>query len=131
MKKRPTSVTVIAWLLIISGGFTLIMTAMGIGNPLTIEIMSKSPLPIYVQYAMAFTGLTITLTSGIAMLNRQNWGKLAYVISTPIFFMIGIVTSPMKAAMIPGFFVFLIVSFFLFRPKANEYFACEEKLKNA
>ena len=129
--KRPTSVTVIAWILIVSGGFNLVMTAVGMGNPLTNEFLSKSPLPISAQYAMAFISLAITLGAGIAMLKGQNWGRLTYVISCPIFFIVGVVTSPIKAMLIPGFILFLVAAFFLFRPKATEYFAAETPSKYA
>ncbi len=49
MKKRPTSVTVIAWILIVTGGVSLVATTAAINNPVTLELMSKSPLPIPVQ----------------------------------------------------------------------------------
>jgi hypothetical protein len=41
-------------------------------------------------------------------------------------FLIGILTSSLKEAMIPGFVFFGVVGFFLFRPKANKYFSDTE-----
>ena len=123
MKKRPTSITVIAWILIVMCGISLITSTISLNNPMAKELMSRSPISIPIQYAMMYVGLLIILISGIAMLKGQNWARLLYVIWSIIGFVIGIATSPMKAAMIPGFVVFLIIAFFLFRPKANEYFA--------
>jgi hypothetical protein len=123
MKKRPTSITVIAWILIVMGGISLIASTISLNNPMAKELMNRSPIPIPIQYAMMYVGLLITLISGIAMLKGQNWARFLYVIWSIIGFVIGIATSPMKVAMIPGFVLFLIVAFFLFRPKANEYFA--------
>jgi hypothetical protein len=57
------------------------------------------------------------------MLQGQNWARLLYVVWSAVGFVIGIVTSPIKAAMIPGLVVFVVMAFFLFRPKANEYFS--------
>jgi len=75
---------------------------------------------------MMYAGLLITLVCGIAMLKGQNWARLLYVGWSIIGFIIGMATSPMKALMIPGVIVFLVVAFFLFRPKANEYFKATE-----
>jgi len=86
------------------------------------ELMSKNAMPISIQYAMMFAGLLITFICSIAMLKRQNWARILYVVWSIIGFIISITTSPMKAMMIPGIILFLIITFFLFRPKANEYF---------
>jgi len=131
MKKRPTSITVIAWILIVMSGISLITSTISLNNPMAKELMSRSSIPIPIQYAMMYVGLLITLISGIAMLKGQNWARLLYVIWSIIGFVFGIATSPMKAAMIPGFVVFLIIAFFLFRPKANEYFAGTEVQSDA
>lgn len=131
MKKRPTSITVIAWILIVMSGISLITSTISLNNPMAKELMGRSLIPIPIQYAMMYVGLLITLISGIAMLKGQNWARLLYVIWSIIGFGIGIATSPMKAAMIPGLVVFLIVAFFLFRPKANGYFAGTEVQSDA
>jgi hypothetical protein len=131
MRTRPTSITVIAWILILLGGISLVTTTLVINsavidNPAVQELMSKSLIPVPVQYAMTYIGLLVTLVSGVAMLKGQNWGRWLYVVGTALGFLIGIVTSPLKGAMIPGFVVFVVVTFFLFRPKANKYFSGEE-----
>jgi len=123
MGNRPRSVTIIAWVLIVLGGISLITTTLMLDNPQARELMSQNLLPIPLQYAMTYISLLIMLISGIAMLKGRNWGRYLYVIATGLSFLIGVVTSPMKAALIPGFVLFVIVCFFLFRAKANEYFA--------
>lgn len=122
MKKRPTSITVIAWILIVSGVLTAISSTISLNNPMVKEILSRSLLPLQVQYVMMYVGMIITVISGISILKGQNWSRYLYVIWSIIGFAIGITTSPMKVAMIPGIAVFLVFAFFLFRPKANEYF---------
>lgn len=120
--QRPTSITVVSWILIVTGGLTLITSTFSLMSPITQDIMSKSPIPISIQYIMLYVGLLITLGCGIAMLKRQNWARLLYVGWSIFGFIIGIATSPMKIMIIPGILIFLIYAFFLFRPKANEYF---------
>jgi len=126
MRTRPTSVTVICWILIVMGGISLITCTLMLSNATAKELMARNPLPMSVQYAMMYLGLVIMITSGLAMLQRQNWARLLYVIWSAVGFLVGVATSPMKTAMIPGFIVYLVVVFFLFRPKANLYFAGSE-----
>jgi hypothetical protein len=52
MMKRPTSVSVIAWILIVMSGISLVTSTMSLNNPLARELMAKSLLPIPLQYAM-------------------------------------------------------------------------------
>lgn len=136
MRTRPTSITVIAWILILWGGISLITMTLVINNgmidrvmvdnPAARELMNKSLIPIPVQYAVAYTDFLIRLVAGVAMLKGQNWGRWLYVVGAAAGFLIGIITSPLKVAMIPGFVVFVVVTIFLFRPKANQYFADQE-----
>ena len=130
MRTRPTSITVIAWILILMGGISLVTTTLMINsvmtNPAVRELLSKSPIPVPVQYAMTYVALLVMLVSGVAILKGQNWGRWVYVVGTALGFLIGIITSPLKSAMIPGFVVFVVVAFFLFRPKANKYFSDRE-----
>lgn len=131
MKTRPTSITVISWFLIVIGGISLILTTVMINNPEALALMEKNPIPIPLQYVMSYAGLLVMVISGIAMLKGKNWARLLYVIWSVVGFAIGIATSPMKAAMIPGLIVFLVVAFFLFRPKASAFFVPREIAENA
>ncbi|MFC1825616.1 hypothetical protein ACFL9T_23130 [Thermodesulfobacteriota bacterium] len=126
MEKRPTSVTVVGWILIIMSGISLITSTLTLNSPATDELMSQSPMPIFLQYAIMYLGLLITLVSGIAMLKGGNWARFLYVIWSVVGFMIGLATSPVIVMMIPGFVIFVIVTVFLFRPKANQYFRGNE-----
>ncbi len=122
MKTRPTSVTIIAWILIALGGISLITSTLMLKNAAARELMARSPMPLSVQYAILYLGLLVTITSGLAMLKARNWGRLLYVIWGAVGFLISVTTSPMKTAMIPGFVVYLVIVFFLFRPRASQYF---------
>ena len=121
--KRPTSVTIIAWILIVLSGLSLVTSTLTLNNPVAQDLMAQSPLPLSVQYAMLYVGLALSIVCGIAMLKGQNWARFLYVVWTAISLVIGFATSPMKAAMLPGLVVFVIVIVFLFLPKANAYFS--------
>lgn len=122
MEKRPISVTIIAWILIVTGGISLITSSASLNNPTVKELMARNPIPIPIQYAMMYVGLLILIASGIGILNKQNWARLLYVVWGAVGLIVSLVTSPMKTALIPGFIFFAIIVFFLFRPVSNQYF---------
>jgi hypothetical protein len=128
MKIRPTSVTVISWILIAMGGISLITTTMMliIPNPRVQELMAQSPIPVPIQYVISYAGLAVMIISGLWMLKGQNWARLLYVIWSALGLVIGLATSPMKAMLIPGVLIYGVVVFFLFRPKANQFFSKPE-----
>ena len=122
MGKRPKSVTVIVWFVIVTGVISVFTTLSSLNNPIVKELMSKSPLPASLQYALTCIGLAIRVISGIGMLKGQGWARLLYVVWGVFGFLIGLLTSPMKVAMIPGFVIFVITVFFLYRPASTQYF---------
>ena len=121
--KRPKSVSIISWLLIIASIISLVSTVASYGNPIAHELMAQSPIPIPLQYVMTFVGLTLMLVCGIMMLKAKNWARNLYVAWSVFGLIIGVITSPIKAMMIPGAVFLGIVAFFLYRPKVNSYFA--------
>lgn len=131
MRKRPTSITVIAWFLIVSLGFSLLVVTAMINNAMVRESMNKSPIPIPVHYAIIYIGGLLTLSSGVAMLKQHNWARYLYVIAASGGVVFVIITSPTIQAMIPSIAIFIGFTFFLFRPKANEYFSNPEPTSDA
>jgi hypothetical protein len=122
MMKRPTSVSVIAWFLIVTAVLTGLSSIYAMNDPLTQSLMAKSVLPVSVQYVLMYVGLAITLAAATAMLKGKHWGRLLYLGWGVVGLVIGALTSPMKAALIPGAVMLIIFGFFLFRPKATAYF---------
>lgn len=124
MRKRPTSITVIAWYLIITGCIATITSAVNINNGLVKWIMEENPMPIPIQYAIIGVGLLVTLISGLGLFKGWNWARILYAAWGVVEFSIGMMTMPpfLKLSLVPGFTVFSVVVFFMFRPKANEFF---------
>lgn len=77
------------------------------------------------QILMLYTafGMLVAMGTGIAMLYQQNWARLLYVGWNSVGSVLGLATSPVPLRMIPGILMFVIYAYFLFTPKANEYFA--------
>jgi hypothetical protein len=98
-------------------GFTL-------KNPDTLGIMKASTsLPISVLMGLALVNGVVIIICGAAILKRINWGRIAYVAITGVILLITFVTSKQShLAYIPQIAIFILVTFFLFRQKANLYF---------
>lgn len=122
MKERPTSVSVISWILIVMSGISLVASLFMMNNPMAQEMMAKTPIPIPVQYAMLYVGLSVSITCGIFMLRGANWARLLYVGWSTIGFVISFATSPARATLVPGVVVLGVIVFFLFRPAASAFF---------
>ena len=122
MGKRPESVTVIAWLLIVSGVISAFTILSSLNNPMAKELMSKSSLSIPLQYAIMYIGLAILIICGIGMLKGKGWARLLYVTWGAIGFLTNLISFPMKVGIIFGLIFFVIIVFFLYRPASNQYF---------
>ena len=118
MNKRPTSVTIIAWLFIVVGVVFL--------NDSWNDLKVKGTLQ---QFMLTFFRMLFPFISGIGLLKRQNWARFFYLICWIFLFVIHILRNiyilrnPMTPGFIGGTVLFLITIFFLFRPKTNDYFA--------
>ncbi len=120
---RPTSLTVIAWLLIVSCVLSVASFVMAHGNPAAENVMRQGVLPLWLQYAIGYFGMAVQLVCALAFLKGKAWGRTLYIGWGVIGLVIGFATSPMKLALIPGAILFAIVVFFLLRPAANAFFA--------
>jgi hypothetical protein len=87
------------------------------------DLMNKSPIPIPIQYVMLCVGLVISIVAGISMLRGKAWARLLYVAWSSIGFVTSLATSPVKLPLLPGIVVFGVMVFFLYRPRANEFFS--------
>ena len=123
MKKRPISITIIAWYLIVVSAFGMIFNIVSLSHPMVKKMMTKNPMPIPLQLLLIYIGLLITFVSGIGMLNKQNWARFLFVIWGATGFLIQLFISPMKLALLPSILIFIIIALFLFRPAANSYFS--------
>jgi hypothetical protein len=123
IRKRPTSVTMMSWVLIAMGGISLLAIFSRVGNAQAAAPIAHGPIAIAAQYAVSFGSLLVPIVSGAAMLNGKSWGRLLYTIWSGVALINGIVASPSRLLMIPSGLVYLIFVVLLFQPNANRFFA--------
>lgn len=127
MAVRPTSVTVVAWILIVLSTFgflSMAMMASMIHSPLIQQTLADNPLSPLAILVVGFLGTLVTLLCGIGCLKRWGWARYVYVIWSPAGTLFNFFTSPYsKLLMIPGVVIFVAVAVVLFLPEANAWFA--------
>lgn len=128
MVSRPTSITVIGWLLIIIS----ILSALGYlsialqqNDPQVQEALKTSPLPAPVQFGIMVAGIAIQFACGYAMLGGKNWARVLYIAWTLLGMCVALFTAPEKLLLLPGVAIFSVIIFFLYRPTANAFFAAD------
>lgn len=129
MSGRPTSITVIAWILIAIGILDIVGRAVSMlrnnpaANERTAEWMAKIPVPIPIQHTMSIAGTAVSLVCGYFLLRGRNWARYLYVIWMILGAFYSLVISQFKFMLIPGMAFVVLISYLLFRPPANAFFA--------
>lgn len=121
--KRPLSVTIIAWILIVLSIISIIGIGLTAHSHLTQEMIKKtSMLSPLVLYVISFITLLINFVCGIAFLKGKNWSRYLYLITSLIGITINLITSEMRTMIIPSVVFFIIIILFLFIPKNTNAF---------
>ncbi len=120
--KRPKSVTVVSWLLIIRGGLTLIYLLVWVA-PVSV---SERHIPVLLVVLVAsLINSVFWLVTAIGMLKGHNWAKILYLAVTPIIlvssFLSGI-EGPLRMSAILWVIFYLILFFALTTSEATAYF---------
>lgn len=127
MSPRPTSVTVIAWLLIVLSGLgflSMAMMSMLIGNPIMQQTLASNPLPPMAVLSVGYLGSLVGLLSGIGCLKRWGWARYVYVVWCAVSVAFNLYTTRYSALLlIPGVAICLVVIVFMFLPKARAWFS--------
>ena len=118
---RPISIGVIAWITLVSNAFALLLLGsilfvnkFAVNNPVVQEMISKNPIPTPVEHLTLFSDVIISMVCAIFMLRGANWARLLYICWGAFSLVIAFSTL--------GIVFYLVVVFFLLRPKASAYF---------
>lgn len=119
---RPTSLTIIGWLLIVMGIFGLISQLTMQDNPAVQQVLAESPLPASVHMILGIIGAIVGVVSGYGVLKGMNWSRFLYVGWSAVGLVIGLLTTPFTSIMVLSLVFVGVFAFFLFRPAANDWF---------
>ena len=123
MEKRPLSLTIIAWVLIVISVLALVGAFTMGSNPAMMKMIDEMHLSLMVEQAWTVLGVIINLIVAYGILKGQPWSRVLYVVWGIIGLVVGFFISPMKAALVLSLVILVVISIFLFSEKANEWFS--------
>ncbi|WGS52960.1 hypothetical protein LFL96_32845 [Paraburkholderia sp. D15] len=122
--KRPVSLTIVGWLLIVLDAANLIFVPLMLSNPITLAVLSEYRVPPGVTILIGLIVSVLCIVAGIAVLKGRQWGRTLYVGATLAGYIISLATMPSHSLvpLLPSFLVFVLFAFLLFRRPATAYF---------
>jgi len=123
MQKRPLSLTIIAWVLIILSLLALVGVFTMRSNPAMMKMMEQVPVSLMVYQSWTVLGVIIDLIVAYGIFKGQPWSRVLYVVWSVIGLGVGFFITPQKAYLVFGLIVLVVISIFLFSEKANDWFS--------
>ena len=123
MQKRPLSLTIIAWVLIILSLLALVGLFTMKSNPAMMKMMEQVPVSLLVYQSWTVLGVIIDLIVAYGIFKGQPWSRVLYVVWSVIGLGVGFFITPQKAYLVFGLIVLVVISIFLFSEKANDWFS--------
>ena len=122
-QKRPLSLTIIAWVLIILSLLALVGTFTMASNPAMVKMVQEMHIPLAVEQAWTVLGVIINLVVAYGILKGQPWSRVLYVVWGIIGLVVGFFLTPQKAVLVLSLVILVVISIFLFSEKANDWFS--------
>ena len=122
MEKRPLSLTIIAWVLIIFSLLGLVSVFTMGSNPEMVKMLDQMHISLAFEQAWTVLGTIINLLVAYGIFKGLPWSRVLYLVWGVIGVIAGFYLSPMKAAALLGLVLFVVVCAFLFTNRANEWF---------
>lgn len=129
--KRPVSVAIGCWFLIIGSLSALVSAYLGRNDPAMLAGMGHSVIPAEVQYAILLFSQGITLVAALAMLQRQRGARTVYLVWGVIDIAFCLATLPLKMHVLPGALTFAVICALLYSQKSNAWFSPRKAANDA
>ncbi|AQR70486.1 hypothetical protein BZG29_20805 [Janthinobacterium sp. LM6] len=131
MLKRPVSVALSCWFLVIGSLSALVSAFLGRHDPAMQAWMTDGVIPAGAQYAILLFSQGITLVAALAMLQRQRGARTVYLVWGVIDIAFCLATLPVRMNVLPGALMFAVICAFLYSPKANAWFSPRKAANDA
>ena len=129
--KRPVSVAISCWFLVLSSLLSLASAYLGRNDPAMQAWMTDGVIPAEVQYAILLFSQGLTLVTALAMLQRQRGARTVYLVWGVIDIALSLATVPLKMNVLPGALTFAVICAFLYSPKSNAWFSPRKAANDA
>lgn len=123
MEKRPLSLTIIAWFLVVMSLFGLYGSVTMGSNPLALKMINQMGIPLLFEQVWGAIGAVVSLICAYGIFKGQPWSRVLYVVWGIIGLVVGFFVSPMKSVLVLSLIFLVVISIFLFSDKANDWFS--------
>jgi hypothetical protein len=123
MTKRPLSLTIIGWFLIITSLLSLYSVFTMGSNPIAMKMIEQMHIPLAVEQGWAVVGVIVNLICAYGILKGQPWSRVLYVVWSIVGIVVGLYISPMKWVIAISVLFLVVIAFFLFSDNANDWFS--------
>lgn len=122
-QKRPISLTIIAWVLIVLSLLALVGLFTMRSNAAMMKMMDQMQVSLLFYQAWSVLGIVIDLIVAYGIFKGQPWSRVLYVVWGVIGLVVGFFITPQKAYLVFGLVVLIVISIFLYSEKANDWFS--------
>jgi hypothetical protein len=123
--KRPLSLSIIGWLVLVITPISLIRVACSMSDPelwvVIKTVYETSLLPFGLLVTWAYLILVVQFICAVGILYGKNWSRWTYATATLIGIAFALLTR-FSLRVLPDIVEQAIILFFLFRPAANRWF---------
>jgi len=122
MEKRPLSLTIIGWLLVV---FTLLgiysVVTMG-SNPVAMKMLEQMHISLAYEQAWSVLGAVVNLACAYGILKGLPWSRVLFVVWGVIGLVVGFYISPIKYVLVFSLIFLVVIAAFLWTNAANDWF---------
>jgi len=122
MEKRPLSVTIIGWLIIVLSLFGIYGLVMAGSNPIMKNAIAQMHVSMPLYEAWGALGLVINLACAYGILKGLPWSRVLYVVWGVIGLVVGLYISPIKYVLVFSLIFIVVIAAFLWTNAANDWF---------
>jgi len=122
MEKRPTSLTVIAWLIIVLSLLSVALVFAMSSNPQMVAAAQQMHMSMGLLQGWSVLGTIVNLACAYGILKGMPWSRVVYLVWGVIGLAFSFYTSPQKASVVLGGIILVVVCAFLWTNAANDWF---------
>jgi small-conductance mechanosensitive channel len=127
MERRPLSVTVISYFLMIIGFIGIVMTLISlfktVDEPEFQARFQQDPQLVWTSYILLGVRLVMMIVTGHFMLEAANWARITYTCFTAGYVGLEVIGAPTAPMVIFQLVLHLLIILFLYLPGANRFFS--------
>jgi hypothetical protein len=123
MEKRPLSLTIIGWLLIVLTLFGLYSILTMGSNPMAVKMLAQMHVTLLFQQVWGTINCVITLICAYGILKGLPWSRVLYLVWGVIGMGVAFYTSPIKSLVVFSIIILVVICAFLWTNNANDWFS--------